>query len=131
MGFISVAAEWLTMVMGIGAIEVESKVEAGNSDEKSEDEMFEDEEWNGIQDDMESDEKMSGKQKRRMKRRKRRWRVTNHDAFEEDDVDVSENEILYDNDGNICQEQDHRLPEGMGRYSNPSLKLLAKEKLCV
>jgi len=27
-----------------------------------------------------------------------------------------------------CQEQDYRLPRWIGRYSNPSLKLLAKKK---
>ena len=53
----SVAVEWLTMVTGDDAVQLESDVEEGNSDdEKNEGQMFEDEAWNGIQDDIETGE---------------------------------------------------------------------------
>ena len=46
---------WLTIVKGNDEIQLESAVEENGDDEKNDDQMFEDEEWNSIQDDIEPD----------------------------------------------------------------------------
>ena len=54
----SVVAAWLTIVERNDAIQLESDVEGdnGDNDEENDDQMFEDDEQNGIQDDTEADE---------------------------------------------------------------------------
>jgi len=46
---------WLTIVKGNDEIQLESAVEENGDDERNDDQMFEDEEWNSIQDDIEPD----------------------------------------------------------------------------
>src|SRR5437667_12215253 len=74
----------------------ESDVEGGGSDGKEdENQMLEDEEWNGIGNDDEND---NGSED---------WKTDDEeadDSFEEAIVDVSDSEILYDKDGNIIGE---------------------------
>ena len=76
----------------------ESDVEGGGSDGKEdENQMLEDEEWNGIGNDDEND---NGSED---------WKTDDEeadDSFEEGIVDVSDSEILYDKNGNIIGEED-------------------------
>ena len=108
----SVAAACLTIVEGNDTIQLESDVEGDNDDdEKNDDQMFEDEEWDGIQDDMDSDKNDEDIEDYSSEG----WETEDNDGeeeaetndwFEEDDIDVSDNEMLYDKDGNIITEED-------------------------
>src|SRR5438552_12659561 len=76
----------------------ESNVEGRGSDGKEdENQMLEDEEWNGIGNDDENDNGTED------------WKTDDEeadDSFEEGIVDVSDSEILHDKDGNIIEEED-------------------------
>ena len=82
------AREWLAIVRGNEVMQPESDVEGGGSDGKEdENQMLEDEEWNGIGNDDEND---NGSED---------WKTDDEeadDSFEEGIVDVSDSEILYD-----------------------------------
>jgi hypothetical protein len=128
----SVAAAWLTIVEGIDTIQLESDVEGDNDDdEKNDDQMFEDKEWNGIQDDMESDKNdediedysSEGWETEGDDGEEEEEEDENDDEFE-DDIDVSDNEILYDKDGNVITEED--IGEGLKQIMECHMSKLRK-----
>src|SRR5579859_3431815 len=100
--------------------------------------MFEDDEWNGIQNDTEADEndediedyssegwETEGDEGAEEEEEEEEEEESD-EGFEDDDLDVSENEILYDKDGNIITEEDvgEGLKKIMERYMNKLWKRL-------
>jgi len=129
----SVAVAWLTIVEENDTIQLESDVEGDiDHDEKNDEQMFEDGEWNGIQDDMESDKNdediedysSEGWETEGDDGEEEEEEDENDYEFEEDDIDVSDNEILYDKDGNVITEED--VGEGLKQIMEHHMSKLRK-----
>ena len=109
------ARESLEIIKRNNVMQPESDVEEGESDDKEdEDRILEDEEWNGIGNDNEWETEDDGDEDE------------DEDALEESIIDVSDNEILYDKDGNIIEEEDiaEGLKEIIGYHINKLKKRL-------
>ena len=109
----SVAEEWLTIVRGK---EAESNVQEPEGGDESDDgaQSLEYEEWTGIQDDVElrrnkemiKDDSCKEWETEEEDDDDDKTEDEEEDGFAEGPVDVSDDEILYDKDGNIIAEED-------------------------
>ena len=129
----SAGQAWLKIVRGNHVIQDESEVEEGNlNDETNADEMLEDVEWNGVHDDMQLDENDEDIEDSSCQG----WETEEDDeeeegesdpgSFEDGDVDVSDNEVLYDKDGNVMAEED--MGEGLKEIMERHMRRL-RERL--
>ena len=90
------AEEWLKIVQGNGLMQDGGDMERDGDCEVDEDEIVENEEWNsGYDDQWETDDDDDLEEG-----------VEDGSEFEDSIVDVSDNEILYDKDGNVIGEED-------------------------
>jgi hypothetical protein len=94
--------------------------------------MLEDVEWNGVHDDMQLDENDEDIEDSSCQG----WETEEDDeeeegesdpgSFEDGDVDVSDNEVLYDKDGNVMAEED--MGEGLKEIMERHMRRL-RERL--
>ena len=123
----SAAEEWLKIVEGGETMQIESDIEEEENDEEKEDGITEYKEWHGIQDDVDldkSDEEIENHGSEEWETEEDGDDGDDNDDFEESPIDVSDNEILYDKDGNIMAEED--LGEGLKEIMEYHMSKLRK-----